>query len=104
MSPDMNDKISVLVTGCDGFIGRHLVPYLASHGHKVIAASRTPPAFEDLNILFAQLPDLSVPFDWEPVLQNCDAVVHLAGIAHTFAEEDLFRLVHRSPVEFVFGI
>ena len=90
----MSDKITVLVTGCDGFIGRHLVPYLVAQGHQVIAASRTAPAFEGPNIRFARLPDLSVPFDWEPFLQDCDAVIHLAGIAHTFAEEDLYDRVN----------
>jgi nucleoside-diphosphate-sugar epimerase len=90
----MSDKITVLVTGCDGFIGRHLVPFLASQGHRVVAASRTAPAFDGPNIEFASLPDLSKPFDWKPLLQNCDAVVHLAGIAHTFAEEDLYDRVN----------
>ncbi|MBV9460179.1 MAG: NAD(P)-dependent oxidoreductase, partial [Bradyrhizobium sp.] len=37
----MVSKATVLVTGSDGFIGRHLVPYLAAEGHKVIAASRS---------------------------------------------------------------
>ncbi len=35
----MNDQTTVLVTGSDGFIGRHLVPYLAAQGYRVIAAS-----------------------------------------------------------------
>ena len=124
----MNDKISVLVTGSDGFIGRHLVPYLAAQGYRVIAASRNAPAFDDPNIVFARLPDLSTPFDWQPLLQDCDAVVHLAGIAHTFADEDQydrvnhqateqscsgrtslrhasgFRLVYRRSVPLIFGI
>ena len=99
MSRDMNDKISVLVTGCDGFIGRHLVPYLAAQGHKVIAASRTAPALIGPNIVFVRLPDLSEPFDWEPFLQDCNAVVHLAGIAHTFAEEDLYDRVNHQATE-----
>ena len=95
----MDDKISVLVTGCDGFIGRHLVPYLAAQGHKVIAASRTAATFEGPNIVFAKLPDLSEPFDWTPFLQNCNAVVHLAGIAHTFAEENLYDRVNHQATE-----
>jgi UDP-glucose 4-epimerase len=93
----MNDRTTVLVTGSDGFIGRHLVPYLAAQGYKVIAASRAAAAFEGPNIVAVALPDLSVPFDWQPMLQQCDAVVHLAGIAHTFADEDLYdRVNHRA--------
>lgn len=92
----MNSKATVLVTGSDGFIGRHLVPYLTSQGHKVIAASRSVSA-EGPNITPARLPDLSQPFDWEPLLQQCDAVVHLAGIAHTFADEELYdRINHQA--------
>jgi UDP-glucose 4-epimerase len=43
------------------------------------------------------LPDLSKPFDWQPLLQRCDAVVHLAGIAHKYARDDLYdRVNHRA--------
>ncbi len=55
----VNDKATVLVTGSDGFVGRHLVPYLARQGYRVIAASRTPAQFEDPEITGAALPDLS---------------------------------------------
>lgn len=93
----MNDQTTVLITGSGGFLGRHLVPYLASRGYKVIAASRTASSFDSPNIVAASLPDLSIPFDWQPLLKQCDAVVHLAGIAHTFAEDDLYdRVNHRA--------
>ncbi len=93
----MNQKISVLVTGSDGFVGRHLVPYLAAQGYGVIAASRAPATFEDPNIVAVPLPDLSAPFDWQGLLQQCDAVVHLAGIAHTHARDDMYdRVNHRA--------
>jgi nucleoside-diphosphate-sugar epimerase len=90
----MNDQTRVLVTGSDGFVGRHLVPYLAAQGYKVIAASRSRSAFEDPNIVAAPLPDLSVPVDWRPLLQQCDAVVHLAGIAHKLAPDHLYDRVN----------
>jgi nucleoside-diphosphate-sugar epimerase len=95
----MNEQKSVLVTGSDGFLGRHLVPYLATRGHKVIAASRRAAAIERPNIAFTRLPDLSEPFDWNPLLQGCDAVVHLAGIAHIFAEENLYDQVNHQTTE-----
>jgi nucleoside-diphosphate-sugar epimerase len=95
----MNDQTTVLVTGSDGFIGRHLVPYLAAQGYKVIAASRTTSAFEGPNIVTASLPDLSIPFDWQPLLQQCDSVVHLAGIAHTFVDDDLYDRVNKQATE-----
>jgi nucleoside-diphosphate-sugar epimerase len=95
----MNDQTTVLVTGSDGFIGRHLVPYLVTQGYKVIAASRGPSAFEDPAIVAAPLPDLSLPFDWQPLLRQCDTVVHLAGIAHTFADDDLYDRVNHQATE-----
>jgi nucleoside-diphosphate-sugar epimerase len=106
----MNHQTRVLVTGSDGFVGRHLVPYLASQGYKVIAASRAASDFEDPNIIAVPLPDLSAPCDWRPLLQQCDAVVHLAGIAHQFAADDVYDLVnHRATAAladaaFRFGI
>ncbi len=93
----MNDRPIVLVTGSDGFIGRHLVPYLALCGYGVIAASRTLCHYQNPYIVALQITDLSVAFDWRPVLDRCDAVVHLAGIAHQDAEDDLYDWVnHRA--------
>jgi hypothetical protein len=38
-----------------------------------------------------------MPFDWQPLLQQCDIVIHLAGIAHRFASDDLYDQVnHRA--------
>jgi UDP-glucose 4-epimerase len=92
-----SDRITVLVTGADGFIGRHLVPHLVAQGFKVIAASRKVSAFQDSNAVGVTVPDLSTPFDWQPLVQQCDAVVHLAGIAHTLVDDDLYdRINHRA--------
>ena len=91
------DKPRVLVTGADGFVGRHLVGYLALQGYKVIAASRAALAFGNPNIIAVSLPDISRLFDWRPLLSQCDAVVHLAGIAHKEADDSLYDHVnHRA--------
>jgi UDP-glucose 4-epimerase len=95
-----NEKPRVLVTGADGFIGRHLVPFLAAQGYRVIAASRAATAFENPNVAAVPLPDLSKTFDWLPLLDQCDAVVHLAGIAHKYAGDALYdRINHRATSE-----
>jgi nucleoside-diphosphate-sugar epimerase len=92
-----NGKTRVLVTGADGFVGRHLVPYLVTQGYSVVAASRAVTAFDDPDVTAAPLSDLSRLFDWQPLLDQCDAVVHLAGIAHKYAGDDFYdRVNHRA--------
>jgi nucleoside-diphosphate-sugar epimerase len=95
----MNDQTTVLVTGSGGFLGRHLVSYLTARGYRVVAASRATSSFPDPNIVTLPLPDLSIPFDWQPLLRECAAVVHLAGIAHTYADEDLYDRVNHQATE-----
>lgn len=90
-------KTRVLVTGADGFVGRHLVPHLVAQGYSVIAASRAVTTFDNPDVTAVPLPDLSRLFDWQPLLDQCDAVVHLAGIAHKYAGDDFYdRVNHRA--------
>ena len=95
----MNDQATVLVTGSDGFLGHPSRALSRRAGlQRVIAASRVgSTGFPGPNIVALPIPDLSIPFDWQPVLQECAAVVHLAGIAHTYANDDLYdRVNHRA--------
>jgi nucleoside-diphosphate-sugar epimerase len=77
----------VLVTGASGFVGRALTQSLSKAGFHVRAAARDRskiPAAEFVEAV--QMPDLSRPVDWRPLLADVDAVVHLAGIAHVSAK------------------
>jgi nucleoside-diphosphate-sugar epimerase len=74
---------NILVTGASGFIGRAVVAALARDGHAVRAAVRRPLLSFPAGIDIVQHPDLSEPFDWQPLLKGVDQVVHLAGIAHS---------------------
>ncbi len=79
----------VLVTGAAGFLGSYLVADLP--GHTLICASRRPMPGAD----WRPLPDLGGDVDWAPLLQDVDAVVHLANIAHQLASEDDFARVNQ---------
>jgi nucleoside-diphosphate-sugar epimerase len=71
----------VLVTGASGFIGRPLVSAFVNAGFQVRAASRTATQFP-AGAQNVQHADLSGEVDWSSLVEGCDAVVHLAGIAH----------------------
>jgi UDP-glucose 4-epimerase len=95
----MNQPTTVLVTGSNGFIGRHLVRHLADSGYKVLAASRNQLGFEHPNVVSVRLDDLSGSLDWRPLLARCEAIVHLAGIAHTNSSPDLYDRINRQATE-----
>jgi UDP-glucuronate 4-epimerase len=96
--------VIVLVTGCAGFVGSHLVDALLDAGHDVIgvdafipyyprpvkednlAGARTSPRFEFIE---ADLRDA----DLRPLIARCDAIVHeaaMAGLVRSWADLELY--------------
>jgi UDP-glucose 4-epimerase len=68
----------VLVTGANGFVGRHLAPVLARDGWIVRCAVRQPSS-DSTDIVIGSIgPDT----DWSAALEGVDAVVHLAAHVH----------------------
>lgn len=77
----------VLVTGASGFVGRALTQSLSRAGFHVRAAARDRSKIPPAEFVEAvEMPDLSRPVHWRPLLADVDAVVHLAGIAHVSAK------------------
>lgn len=92
----------VLVTGASGFVGRALTGALAGDDTLVRAAARHPASIvPSPGVEPVYLPDLLSPPDWDPLLKDMDAVVHLAAIAHAGAGigESQYDRVNRIATE-----
>jgi len=93
----------VLVTGADGFIGRHVVKALLERGHAVRAAVRSgrdgpapaPAALERVACDLAR--DLD-PAAWLPRLDGVDAVVNCAGILRERGGATFAQVHERAPL------
>ncbi|HET7189207.1 MAG TPA: NAD-dependent epimerase/dehydratase family protein [Gemmatimonadaceae bacterium] len=90
----------VVVTGANGFIGRHVCAELSRAGWRVRALVRRdtvelPPGVERITC-----PSLVDESALEPIFASADAVVHLAGRAHVLHDRGADReaLFHASNV------
>ncbi len=68
---------TVLVTGAAGFAGRSLVPALIEQGYRVRAHGRS--ARDDTPHMEWRALDLMDSLEFGPLLEGCDAVIHLAA-------------------------
>lgn len=86
-------KLTVLVTGANGFIGRCLVPMLEERGYGVRRAVRTGTA-SDNSVAIGSIGPFT---NWEAAVAGVDAVVHLAARVHRPNEEhagELYNMVN----------
>lgn len=77
-----------LITGANGFIGKHLRQYLLENDHSIRAISRVEQA-EDSTIEW-KIADIIFPETLNGVCDGVDTVFHLAGFAHAWEEEDAY--------------
>jgi NADH dehydrogenase len=88
---DLRDSLRVLVTGADGFVGRHLIPRLVSRGHRVRALVHGQPSRPRVLLPGVEwrVADLTARESLAGIANGCDRVVHLAG---RFASTDEMSL------------
>ncbi|MET4089308.1 NAD-dependent epimerase/dehydratase family protein [Bradyrhizobium sp. S3.5.5] len=88
-------KPVVLVTGANGFIGRHLASALLGGGWAVRGAVRRPEAIGDAVVIESIGPET----DWRAALAGVSAVVHLAARVHHKHEEHAVNLYRKINIE-----
>jgi uncharacterized protein YbjT (DUF2867 family) len=97
--------VNVLVTGADGFIGRHVVAALLARGHRVVGAVRRPDhfarLFPNLEHVHANFTQDQRPEDWLPRLAGIEAVVNAVGI-FTERGEQTFEAIHSKAPQALF--
>ena len=77
---------SVLVTGANGFIGRNLVAFLGQKDIHVSATVRKLPC-ELSGVLKINECDIVQVVHWNDEIFETDAIVHLAGLAHSLEKK-----------------
>jgi nucleoside-diphosphate-sugar epimerase len=88
--------MKVLVTGATGFVGGHLCDDLISRGHEVFALVRNLEKAKEFNIPGTYIQG-SLSHDkehnWvEELPSDLDAVIHTAGIVHSFNLDDFQKV------------
>jgi len=79
----------VLITGANGFIGRHLCAYLKEKGYFVRAALRCDKRDIPRVDEYIQVGEINGATDWQQALTGVEEVVHLAGRAHILNESNV---------------
>ncbi|MGI9258394.1 MAG: NAD-dependent epimerase/dehydratase family protein [Gammaproteobacteria bacterium] len=76
-----DDKLTVLITGADGFVGDPLSKQLKEHAYSVVRVCRSGKDDDARGI-----GDIARFDDWASLLTGIDVVVHLAARAHVLSE------------------
>lgn len=94
---------TILITGGNGFVGRHCANVLRTHGYNVRLAVRKNSIVDNMLRGFdvVEVDDLSSQTQWQQALKGCDCIIHTAGRAHLVKDKSInaFHEFHRVNVE-----
>ena len=89
-SPADNKK-RYLVTGCTGYIGRHIIHTLQAGGNDIRGLSRHPQSGLGAPALEVIQGDLSKPETLRGLAENIDTTIHAAGYAHVAGDSPVIH-------------
>lgn len=72
----------ILITGASGFVGSAVCRKIVASKRQATACYRITPKTHDPALAMAVVGDIGATTDWRAALKGCDAVIHLAGVAH----------------------
>ena len=92
---------NVLVTGCTGFLGRHVTQEFLSRGYNVRGTTRSPEEqhqsirsdFEHSDALELRTLDLTMDDGWSKAMAGMDAVIHTASPFSAYEPKDEMELI-----------
>jgi nucleoside-diphosphate-sugar epimerase len=94
--------MKILITGASGFVGSHLCERLTKAGHQVLSLVRDPSKMGDVAckgpILVGDLTSSSYSAFLNEIPRDLDAVIHTAGLVHSFKPDEFYRVNHQSTV------
>lgn len=96
-----NAHANVLVTGCTGFLGRHVTQEFLSRGYNVRGTTRTTKDlhqsirddFKDNEALELCTLDLTTDEGWSEAMKGIDAVIHTASPFSAYEPKDEMELI-----------
>ncbi|NCU31098.1 NAD-dependent epimerase/dehydratase family protein [Candidatus Saccharibacteria bacterium] len=70
----------IIITGINGFVGKHLTRELKKYNHSVIGIGMEPEAHPEIRELLDGYYNEDLSIGW-PKIQDASAIIHLAGLA-----------------------
>lgn len=97
--------MKILVTGASGFVGSHLTEELEKKGHEVFSLSRSEKKFIDFNakgkLILGDLSKESINKWIENLPEDLDAVIHTAGIVHSFNTDSFYQINSKATKDLI---
>lgn len=80
--------MNIVVTGINGFVGKHLTRTLIDSGHSVIGVSQEDTPHEQIADKLIEYIGCNLADQWPTINNHVDAIIHLAGMAAVGASFD----------------